>query len=65
MNNRFVYKIAKSAEEAKQSVELGFEHVTGKYYDGGKTFRKGKLLYARDGENIDAEDSGIGPENGA
>jgi hypothetical protein len=38
-------KIAKTPQEAVQLVELGFEYVTGEYTDGGKLFKKKKLLY--------------------
>jgi hypothetical protein len=27
-------------------IELGFEYVTGEYTDGGKLFKKKKLLYS-------------------
>ena len=40
-----ICKVAKTAQEAVQLVELGFEYVTGEYHDGGKLFKKQKLLY--------------------
>jgi hypothetical protein len=37
--------VAKTAQDAVDLIELGFEHVTGEYDDGGKLFKKKKLLY--------------------
>jgi len=36
-----------NVEEAKQLTKLGFEYVNGEQSDGGKLFRKKKLLYLR------------------
>ncbi len=46
----YVCKVAKNTEEARQLIELGCEYVTGEYRDGGKLFRKKKLLYLRSTE---------------
>jgi hypothetical protein len=43
-DNQYVCKVAKNAQEATQLIELGFEYVTGEYDDGGKLFKKQKLL---------------------
>ena len=40
-----IYKVAKTAQDAVHLIELGFEYVTGEYDDGGKLFKKKKLLY--------------------
>ena len=45
VDNQYVCKVAKTAQEAIQLVELGFEYVTGEYGDGEKLFKKKKLLY--------------------
>lgn len=45
VDNQYICKVAKTAQEAIQLVELGFEYVTGEYGDGGKLFKKKKLLY--------------------
>jgi hypothetical protein len=37
--------LAKNAQDATKFIELGFEYVTGEYDDGGKLFKKKKLLY--------------------
>jgi integrase len=47
VDEQYICKVAKNAEGAKQLIELGFEYVTGEYHDGGKLFRKKKLLYLR------------------
>ena len=44
-DDKYVCKVAKTTQEAVQLVELGFEYVTGEYHDGGKLFKKQKLLY--------------------
>ncbi|MCJ7430322.1 tyrosine-type recombinase/integrase [Candidatus Bathyarchaeota archaeon] len=44
-DDKYICKVAKTAQEAVQLVELGFEYVTGEYHDGGKLFKKQKLLY--------------------
>jgi integrase len=44
-DDHYVCKVAKTAQEAMQLIELGFEYVTGEYADGGKLFKKRKLLY--------------------
>jgi len=44
-DDKYICKVARSAQEAVQLVELGFEYVTGEYHDGGKLFKKQKLLY--------------------
>jgi integrase len=44
-DDQYVCKVAKNAQEATQLRELGFEFVTGEYSDGGKLFKKQKLLY--------------------
>lgn len=41
-NDQFHVKVARTAEEACQLIEVGFEYVTGEYNDGGKIFRKRK-----------------------
>jgi hypothetical protein len=38
-------EVAHDLKEACQLVEIGFECVTREYHDGGKLFRKQKLLY--------------------
>ena len=40
-----ISKVAKTAQDAVPLIELGFEYVTGEYDDGGKLFKKKKLLY--------------------
>ena len=40
-----ISKVAKTAQGAVHLIELGFEYVTGEYDDGGKLFKKKKLLY--------------------
>jgi hypothetical protein len=40
-----ICKVAKTAQDAVHLIELGFEYVTGEYDDGGKLFKKKKLLY--------------------
>jgi hypothetical protein len=40
-----IYKVAKTAQDPVHLLELGFEYVTGEYDDGGKLFKKKKLLY--------------------
>ena len=45
VDDEYICKIAKTTQEAAQLVELGFEYVTGEYNDGGKLFKKKKLLY--------------------
>jgi hypothetical protein len=40
-----ISKVAKTAQDAVHLIELGFEYVTGEYDDGGKLFKKKKLLY--------------------
>lgn len=40
-----ICKAAKNAQETMQLIELGFEYVAGEYADGGKLFKKRKLLY--------------------
>jgi integrase len=42
----YVCKVARTPQEAIQLIELGFEYVTGEYADGGKLFKKKKLLYS-------------------
>ena len=44
-DDQYVCKVARNAQEAMQLIELGFEYVTGEYHDGGKLFKKQKLLY--------------------
>lgn len=44
-DDKYVCTVAKTAQEAVQLIELGFEYVTGEYHDGGKLFKKQKLLY--------------------
>jgi hypothetical protein len=44
--DEYVCRIAKTPQEAVQLVELGFEFVTGEYTDGGKLFKKKKVLYS-------------------
>jgi len=44
-DDHYICKVAKNAQEAMQLIELGFEYVTGEYADGGKLFKKRKLLY--------------------
>jgi hypothetical protein len=46
VDDEYICKVAKTAQEAVQLVELGFEYVTGEYTDGGKLFKKKKLLYS-------------------
>jgi hypothetical protein len=45
VDDEYTRKVAKTAQETVQLVELGFEYVTGEYADGGKLFKKKKLLY--------------------
>ena len=45
-DDKYICKVAKTAQEAVQLVELGFEYVTGEYADGGKLFKKKKLYYS-------------------
>jgi hypothetical protein len=40
-----VHFTSASSQEATQQIELEFEYVTGGYHDGGKLFKKQKLLY--------------------
>jgi len=40
-----ISKVAKTAQDAVHLIELGFEYVTREYDDGGKLFKKKKLLY--------------------
>ncbi len=44
-DDKHICKAAKTAQEAVQLIELGFEYVTGEYHDGGKLLKKQKLLY--------------------
>jgi hypothetical protein len=44
-DDKYIYKVASTAQEAVQLIELGFEYVTGGYHNGGKLFKKQKLLY--------------------
>jgi hypothetical protein len=44
-NDEYHVEVAYDLKEACQLVEIGFGYVTGEYYDGGKSFRKQKLLY--------------------
>lgn len=46
IDDEYVCKVARTAQEAVQLVELGFGYVTGEYSDGGKLFKKKKLLYS-------------------
>ena len=41
-NDMFITRIAHNAEQVCSFIEVGFEYVTGEYYDGGKIFRKRK-----------------------
>lgn len=41
-DDQFFVKVASNTQEACALVEVGFEYVTGEYYDGGKLFRKRK-----------------------
>jgi hypothetical protein len=44
-DDQIISKVAKTAQDAVHLIELGFEYVTGEYDDGGKLFKKQKLLY--------------------
>jgi hypothetical protein len=44
-DDQYVCKVAKTAHEATALIELGFDYVTGEYADGGKLFKKRRLLY--------------------
>jgi hypothetical protein len=46
VDDEYVCKVARTAQEAVQLVELGFKYVTGEYSDGGKLFKKKKLYYS-------------------
>ena len=41
-NDQFISKVAHNVEEACKLTDVGFDYVTGEYYDGGKIFRKRK-----------------------
>jgi hypothetical protein len=41
----YVCKVAENAQDAVYLIELGFEYVACEYDDGGKLFKKKKLLY--------------------
>jgi hypothetical protein len=45
VKDQYICKVAKNAQDAMQLITLGFEYVTGEYDDGGKLFKKKKLLY--------------------
>ncbi len=42
MGDSFITRIAHNAQETCELAEVGFDHVTGEYNDGGKIFRKRK-----------------------
>jgi hypothetical protein len=41
-DDKYICKAAKTAQEAVQLIELGFEYMIGEYHDGGKLFNVSK-----------------------
>ncbi len=43
-NEAYVSRVATNTKEACELIDVGYEYVTGDYYDGGKIFRKRRCL---------------------
>ena len=44
-DDEYLCEAAKAVGKATQLIESGFDYVTGEYGEGGKLFKKKKLLY--------------------